>query len=463
MGVGARITKFISKNEFILFILTEFALSIIVSFAALLSYSVAAHTIYAGLLIYILAIITGTLIGMELPLAVRLNNKFEALKFNISNILEKDYYGSLVGGLFFAFIGLPHLGLTYTPFVLGAINLLVAIAMLNFFPSVIKSSKRFSLNIAAIGLVLFIVMGAFNAQRIIFYGEQKKYKDKIVFEKQTRYQKIVITQWKDDYWLYLNGNLQFASYDEPLYHEVLVHPAMKQHPLPKDILVLGGGDGCAVREVLKHTSVRSVRLVDIDPVMTELAQTHPALTEINNHALKDSKVKIINQDAYQYVVHDQWFYDIIIIDLPDPRNVELARFYSLEFYSMLKRHLRPNGIIVTQAGSPYFASKSFKCILNTMEQAGLSAIPLHNQIITMGEWGWVLGVNNNISDEQIKKALHNIRLNDIQTHWINHEAMSLITSFGKNYFFQDTGSIEINTIHNPVVYRYFLNGSWDLY
>ncbi len=463
MGIGARITKFVSKNEFILFILTEFALSLIVSFAALLSYSVAAHTMYAGLLIYILAIITGTLIGMELPLAVRLNNKFEALKFNISNILEKDYYGSLVGGLFFAFIGLPHLGLTYTPFVLGAVNLLVAIAMLNFFPSIIKPGKRLSLNIAAIALVVVIVTGLLNARDIIFHGEQKKYKDKIVYEKQTRYQKIVITRWKSEYWLYLNGNLQFASYDEPLYHEVLVHPAMKLYPIPKDILVLGGGDGCAARELLKYPTARSIQLVDIDPVMTKLAQTHPVLTEINNNAFQSNKVHIINQDAFQYVVNDNRFYDVIIIDLPDPRNVELARFYSLEFYSMLKKHLRPNGIVVTQAGSPYFAASSFRCILKTMEKAGFSAIPMHNQIITMGEWGWVLGVNNNISDEQIINALQGIRFQDIHTNWINHDAMSLITSFGKDFFIGDTSSIEVNTIHHPVVYRYFLSGTWDLY
>lgn len=464
MGLGSRITKYVKKNIFQLFIFTEFTLSLFVSYSALLAYSTAAFSIYTGALIYLMAMFTGLLIGMELPLAVRLNENFEELRVNISSILEKDYYGSLLGGLFFAFVGLPYLGLTYTPFLLGLVNLVVAIAMLNFFPAILRKQTRLKLNITALLVTLFIALGVFNAKNIIFYGEQKKYKDKIVFTEQSKYQKIVITEWRGNHWLYLNGNLQLSTFDEALYHEVLVHPAMMLSKTPFEVLILGGGDGCAAREILKYHDVKKLTLVDLDPAMTDLAKTHPVLLQANDSALYNSKVNIINRDGYKFLEDSEQFFDLIVIDLPDPRNVELSRLYSQEFYTLCRRHMRPNGILVTQAGSPYFAPESFGCILRTVEAAGFSAIPIHNQIVTMGEWGWVLAVNNSdIDDHQIIDALKRSDFTTVETRWINREAINMITSFGKNYFLKPNSAIKVNKIHDPVLYHYYLNGSWDVY
>lgn len=133
MGLGSRITKSFDGDVLKLFLITEFILSIIVSFSAVSTYFFASFIEYIAIYIYSTAIVTGMLIGMELPLAMRLNNEFQSLKLNVANVLEKDYYGSLVGGLFFVFVGLPYLGLTYTPFILGFINLSVAILLLLFF------------------------------------------------------------------------------------------------------------------------------------------------------------------------------------------------------------------------------------------------------------------------------------------------------------------------------------------
>jgi len=463
MGIGSRLTQYIKKNIFILFIFIEFALSLFVAFSALLAYSTAAFSIYAGAMIYFMSTITGLLIGMELPLAVRLNEDFEELRVNISSILEKDYYGSLLGGLFFAFVGLPYLGLTYTPFLLGLVNLSVAIAMLNFFPTILPKKTRIYTNLAAAFVLIIILAGAINAKQIIFFGEQNKYKDKIVFSEQSRYQKIVLTEWRGDYWLYLNGNLQFSTYDEALYHEVLVHPAMALCKTPTNILILGGGDGCAAREILKYPEVKTITLVDLDPAMTNLAKTHPVLLQANDSSMFNPKLTIINKDGYHFLEDSRQFFDLIIIDLPDPRNVELSRLYSQEFYTLCRRHLRPNGILITQAGSPYYAPESFRCVLKTIEAAGFSAIPLHNQILTMGEWGWVLAVNADVAEQQIKNALKNADYSTIETRWLNNDALGLITSFGKNFFIDTNDSIKINKIHDPVLYRYFLKGSWDLY
>ncbi|MCF8365263.1 MAG: polyamine aminopropyltransferase [Bacteroidales bacterium] len=463
MGVGSRITQYIKKNIFTTFIFIEFTLSLFVSFSALLAYSTAAFSIYAGVMIYFMSMVTGLLIGMELPLAVRLNESFEELRVNISSILEKDYYGSLLGGLFFAFVGLPYLGLTYSPFLLGFVNLAVAIAMLNLFPTILKTKTRIRINIVAALVLAIILTGTFNARQIIFFGEQNKYKDKVIYSAQTRYQKIVITEWRNDHWLYLNGNLQLSTYDEALYHEVLVHPAMALSKTPAQILILGGGDGCAAREILKYPGVKNITLVDLDPAMTDLAKTHPVLVEANDSALFHPKLKIINLDGYKFLEDTRQYFDLIIIDLPDPRNVELSRLYSREFYTMCRKQLRLHGVLITQAGSPYYAAESFRCILKTIEAAGFSAIPLHNQILTMGEWGWVLGVNDSIPDEQIKSELFLASFDRVETRWMNNEAMYLITSFGKDFFIDPNDSIKINKIHDPVLYRYFLKGSWDLY
>ncbi len=462
MGLGSRISKSFDKNLLKRFLLVEFTLSFLVSFSPLMVYTASAYTEITSVLIYGLAICIGLLIGMEVPIVIRMNNKFEKLRYNISSILENDYYGSLLGGVFFAFIGLPLLGLIYTPFVLGFVNLLVATALIFGLWHLLEKKERVTITLSGSFVLINLVVGLFVAKPIILFGEQSKYQDKVVYSEQTPYQKIVITQWKDDFWLYLNGNQQLCTKDEVMYHEPLVHPAMKLHPHPINILVLGGGDGCAVREILKYPSVESIKLVDLDPAMTSLGKTHPVLTSLNQNALLDEKVEVINGDGYQVIQNDEDFYDVIIIDLPDPRSVELGRLYSYEFYRSCYRQLRPQGVIVTQAGSPYFATKAFLCIGKTMEKAGFLTQAMHNQVITMGEWGWSIG-QKDPPNESLKESLLQLNFSDVKTTWINNEAMSLLTSFGKNTYIWENDSVEINQIHNPVLYKYYLKGNWDLY
>ena len=463
MGLGSRLSQFIKDKEFEWFIATEFVLSLVVSFSAVATYALTGFYKHVGIFIYFIAIFTGLLIGLEIPLAMRLNERFEELKINVSSILEKDYYGSLLGGIFFAFVGLPYLGLSYTPFILGIINLLAAIALINAFPTFLEKAKRFRYNIIAGVLMAVISFGFVSAEKIVLFGEQRRYQDKIIYSDNSRYQKIVITEWKDDHWLYLNNNLQLCSYDEPMYHEVLVHPAMSLNKTPYDILILGGGDGCAVRELLKYEEVQSIKLVDLDPAVTDLAKTHPVLTELNKNSLFDPKVEVINQDGFIFLDGNKNFYDLIIIDLPDPRSVELSRLYSYEFYELCRKQLRPNGVLITQAGSPYYATRSYNCIEKTMEAAGFSVLPLHNQIITMGEWGWILGTKEQQPKEQIIQKLKTADFSRVETRWYNRESVDLITSFGKNFFAEKADSVKINKIHEPIIHRYYLKGSWDLY
>ena len=460
MGLGSRLTRLISGSLLAWFVGLELSLSLFVGFSSILVYIGSVFTEYTPIIIYGLSIIIGLFIGMEIPLVMRLNSEFEDLKVNVSSAVEKDYYGSLVGGVFFAFVGLPVLGLTYTPFLLAGVNLAVAIVLIFFLKSNL-SKIAFKRSIAvSLLLLMTLILGSIYAQPVVLYGEQVKYKDQVVYSEQSKYQKIILTQWKDHYWLYLNGHQQLSSMDEVMYHEPIVHFPVMLNKHASKVLVLGGGDGCAVRELLKYKDIEQIDLVDLDPSVTDLAKTHEVLLSLNKGALSDARVNVYNDDGYRFIKDSKDFYDVIIIDLPDPKTVELSRLYSYEFYKLCHRQLRPHGTIITQAGSPYFATKAYLCINESMSQAGFSTMRVHNQLITLGEWGWILGSK----DEEISQSLLEDRFNeDISTEWMNKESIQLMTSFGKEIYPGTDTTHRVNKIHDPVLYQYYLEGNWDLY
>ncbi|MGB0430373.1 MAG: fused MFS/spermidine synthase, partial [Bacteroidia bacterium] len=294
-------------------------------------------------------------------------------------------------------------------------------------------------------------------------------KDKVVYSEQTQYQKITITQWEQDYWLYINHNQQLSTLDEFMYHEPLVHPVMLVTKA-QNILIIGGGDGCAARDVLKHENVKSITMVDLDPKMTQIAKENPVFTNLNDSSLWNKKVKVINADGKKFLEQDNNFYDVIIVDLPDPKTVDLGMLYSKEFYYLANHHLAKNGLIITQAGSPYYATRAFYCINKTMKTAGFYTVNMHNQVLTMGQWGWVIGIKSPLSITRPKSEIENQLKQKIKTglvefqqktKWLNTESIDHLFSFGKPL--ADTTGIEINTLTNPVLYQYYNKGNWDLY
>ena len=461
MGIGSRLSKAFRGSLFDTFVAVEFALSILCAISAVSAYLLSAYIVNMAPIIYLLSIIIGILIGLEIPIATRLNDDFEELRINISSVMENDYYGALVGGLLFAFIALPRLGLTYTPILLGAVNFVVAAVLFLKYRKLFKYKRMLTFGLFLIPVLLGIL--AYLAKPIVLYGEQEKYRDHVIYQQQTPYQTIVITQWKDHYWLYLNGNEQFSSYDEERYHEPLVHPAMAVSVSKENILILGGGDGLAVREVLRYRQPKKIVVVDIDPAMTDLGKTHSVFNDLNAGALKDPRVQIYNQDAYIYLKQTDQFYDVVIIDLPDPQTVELARLYSRQFYKLITRLLTPGGAVVTQASSPFFARDAFLSILKSMRTAGIPAIAYHNHIPTLGEWGWVLGMNApNIQSSELKNQLANLSFDEIDTRYLNQEAMRGMLSFGKG-FFERLEEISVNDELDLAVYHYYREGAWDIY
>jgi len=461
MGLGSRTSKYILHDLLDKFIFLEFSLSILCATSIALCYWTSTFSHNTSVLIYSLGILIGLLIGAEIPLVTRMNESYEDLRVNISSVMEKDYYGALVGGLLFAFFALPYFGLTYTPIALGIINFLVASILFWKFRHLVRYKRI--MHISFWSITSFFLVFIFVVKPIMLFSEQKKYKDRIIYQKQTTYQKIVITQWKDKYWLFINGNEQFSTFDEEKYHEPLIHPAMSIAKQRKNILILGGGEGLAVREILKYREVEKITVVDIDPEMTDLAQHHPVITKINQNSMIDMKVNIKNQDAFVFMENNEEFYDVIIVDLPDPNSVQLARLYSNEFYSLCRHRLNKYGIIVTQASSPVHSVKSFACIIKTMESAGFTVLPYHNHIPTLGEWGWCLGVKEeNATYDALKSNVINIDLSQIPTGFLNNDATISMLHFGKGVLVEKD-KVEVNSILDPVLVRYYKKGAWDVY
>ncbi|GJL77173.1 MAG: polyamine aminopropyltransferase 2 [Nitrospinaceae bacterium] len=461
MGLGSRQSRKLSGHLLDRYVLTEFGLSLFCTFSAIFSFWIAAFTIHNGFVIYGIACLIGFLTGLEIPLVTRINEKYEPLRVNISSVMEYDYYGALAGGALFAFLLLPFLGLTYTPVLLGGINLLVAGLILWKFSGLLNWANI--LKVLFLAMIIVVAGAAGFAKPIILYGEQHKYKDKIIYAEQTRYQKIVITQWKKDHWLFLNGSIQFSTHDEHRYHEPLVHPAISLIKERRDVLVLGGGDGLAVRELLKYPDVEQITVIDLDPAMTRLAKSHEILLAINEGALNDPRVQVINQDAYQFIQNSRDLYDAIIVDLPDPKSISLSFLYSLGFYELSRKHLKPFGVLVTQSTSPVYSPEAFLCIKKSMEAAGFSVVPYQNSIPTMGTWGWNLGVKKEaMPADRLKENLLNLEFSGLQTRFLNKDAMTSMAHFGKGLFEKSEG-VEVNTQFNHIILKYYRKGDWDIY
>lgn len=462
MGVGSQVSRSCADKLLDTFIFIEFSLALLVSLSVIFIYAMFGVIEHPAFFIYLLAFTIGLLVGLELPLATRINAHYENLRINISSVLSKDYLGALGGGIFFAFLALPYLGLTLSATIVGCLNFAVALVLGWVWWKEIKWRKVFAVSASVVGLA--IAFAFIFGNDVVLFSEQQRYQDKIVFQTQSRYQNIVLTTFQKDYWLYLNGHQQFSTRDEYRYHESLVHPAMLLSRKAVQVLVLGGGDGLAAREILRHTRVKKMTLVDLDPVMTDLARTHPLLVQINRGALRDKRVSIVNRDAFSFLHDDERIYDVIIADFPDPRTAGLARLYSLQFFQAVSRRLRAGGVFVTQAGSPSYAPRAFQAILKTLRSLH-PAVPLHTYLPTMGDWGWVVAMKSPISNLELRRMILDISLTSLATQlrYLDAETLKHMTSGWGKDFNVSYDTVKINRISDLSLHRYYQGGNWSLY
>ncbi|MEJ8821902.1 polyamine aminopropyltransferase [Variovorax humicola] len=415
MGVGSWLSRYLERQLPAHFLRIELLVALVGGALPALLFMANAWLPGAfRLLLYGLVMVVGTLVGLEIPLVMRILKRNVQLKDLVSQVLTFDYLGALAVSIAFPLLLVPQLGMIRTGLLFGFMNAAVAVWALWLFRHelrrVVSHGVACALTLAAIGAAFV------GADHITTVAEDKFYQDHIVFSATSPYQRIVVTRGQLGHRLFLNGNLQFAERDEYRYHEALVHPVMAAHGAPKKVAVLGGGDGMAVREILRYPSVEQVTLVELDPNMTKLFTEHETLAALNDGSLKSPKVKIVNADAFQWLQQTGAdprsggptqdarapltgsepraaagdLFDVIVVDFPDPTNFAIGKLYTNAFYALLDKRLSASGYAVIQTTSPLVARKSFWTVATTIESVGLIATPYHAHVPSFGEWGYIV-------------------------------------------------------------------------
>jgi len=393
MGMGSWCSRYVRKNELATFVRVEVLIAAIGGCSAALLFLLFDRVQDFRLPLYGLVLAIGFLVGLEIPLLMRILK--DRLEFSdlVSKVLTFDYVGALAASLLFPLLLVPHLGLIRTGFLFGLFNVGVAIAVILMLPQ----RRRMTIELLVAILVAIVLAAGFAAsEKIERTAEVAAYGDPIIYADATPYQRIVITKRNDDLRLFLNGNLQFSSRDEYRYHEALVHPVLSRVANPRNVLVLGGGDGLAVREILKYPSVQSVTLVDLDPAMTTLFRKSSMLIALNHGSLLSPKVHVITADAFSWLRANRQRFDAVLVDFPDPTNFAIGKLYTVSFYRELARALNPGAMLSVQSTSPLVAPKAYWTVATTLEAAGLTTRGYHVYVPSFGEWGFVLASNGPI-------------------------------------------------------------------
>jgi spermidine synthase len=449
MGVGSWLSGFLDKDLAKRFVEVELAVAVLGGFSAPLLFFSFANISYFNVVLYSMVFGIGALVGLEIPLLMRILKDQLDFKQLVARVLALDYVGALVASLLFPLFLVPRLGLTRTSLVFGMLNASVGIWGTWLLENLIKKRDVNVLRVKGFVIIILLFIAFIKADTLTSLAEDSLFTDNIIYAKSSSYQRIVVTKGKTGYALFLNGNLQFNSFDEYRYHEALVHPAMlASDETPKRVLVLGGGDGLAVREILKYPSVESVTLVDLDPMMTELSKNLPALAELNNHALEDSRVSIINADAYVWLDNNAVEpFDVAVVDFPDPNNFALGKLYTTRFYNLLKSKLKPNAAIVIQCTSPLIARNSYWCIVKTLEAAGFSVKPYQATVPSFGIWGYALAKQQDFETPKILSP-------NVELKFLNEKSFASMFDFSSDTSLPNE-EIEINRLDNQALVRYY--------
>ncbi|WP_030232954.1 polyamine aminopropyltransferase [Streptomyces sp. NRRL S-350] len=383
MGLGSLLAKRLTRRPATAFALVECALALTGGLSVLTVYSCWAWLGRYQAAMVGLTCLIGTLIGAEIPLLMTLIQRIrrEDAGRAAADLFAADYIGALIGGLAFPFLLLPALGPGDGALLTGAVNAVAGAAVVLWLFREEPAPRIRRLLWGACLLVLAVLAAAAagsdaveRAARHALYGDQVRYATR------SRYQEIVLTgPAEGPLRLYLDGRLAVCGPDEYRGSEGLVHPAMAAGPDTR-VLLLGGGDGLALREVLRHRGVRTVRLVDADPALPRLARTDPALAALAGHSLDDPRVRTTTADPMAWLrgadadsgtgtgtaadpdtrsgpglgtgaSDGDGPYDVVLADLPAPADGGPVKYHSQEFYGLAARLLSPGGRIAVRAGS----------------------------------------------------------------------------------------------------------------
>lgn len=442
MGVGSFFSKYVEKELLAWFVKIEILVGLVGGTSSSILFLVFDKVASFRIILYFLIGLTGVLVGLEIPLLMRVleKSKFE-FKEIVSKVFTFDYIGALLASVLFPLLFVPYMGLIRTSFFFGVFNTIVALIVCYQFSDELK--HKISLKISAWSVLVLLVIGFVLSDKIMSWSESMAYQDKIIFAKSSHYQRIILTRNKRELKLFLNGNLQFSSTDEYRYHEALVHPGMASRQAIKKVLILGGGDGLAVRELLKYPQIQHITLVDLDTYMTDLFKKNPLLTSLNQGSLTNPKVKVINTDAFQWARNTNEQFDFVVIDFPDPSNFSVGKLYTNTFYREVSKLMSNEAILVVQSTSPYVAPKSFWCVNKTLQSVGLQTQPYHCYVPSFGEWGYVLAS---------KSAFHVAEMYVPNLKFLTKDSFKQMAYFPKD---MQTVQTETNKLNNQILVHYF--------
>lgn len=443
MGLGAYLSRWVRRGLLSTFLQIQFAVGAIGGVSALALTMVYAFGTGYHFVLYLLVGLIGTLVGIEIPLILRLLEERYTLRDLVSQVLSLDYLGALVASLVFPLILLPWVGLVRTALIFGMLNVILGLVIAIFYD---QEARWRGLQVEGATLLAILVVCFVSANRLTSFAEEALYADPIVLTKTTPYQRIVVTSTRTDLRLYLNSNLQFSSRDEYRYHEALVVPPLRSVQNPAEVLILGGGDGLAASVLLKDPRVKRITLVELDPAMVELFSTNPVLTALNNNSLNSARLRVVHGDAFIWLSESKEKFDLAIVDFPDPSSYAIGKLYTKLFYQRLKSRLNDGAAITVQCSSPLFARRTFWCVANTIAKAGFEVRPYHAFVPSFGEWGFCLAG---------KELPATFLPNPVPVRFFDDQTLADSFDFPKDMSRVEVG---VNEIFDQQIVRYF---RWD--
>jgi spermidine synthase len=453
MGIGAYLSARVERDLLALFVRTEMLIGLTGGFSAAVLFVLFDQVTSFRIPLYGILAVVGILVGVEIPLLLRILRDEFAFKELVARVLTFDYIGALFASLLFPLVLVPHLGLIRSSFLFGIVNVAVALWLLFSLGPKIRWVRAH--RAAAMAVLTALVVGFVYADRIMTFSEAAMYTDPVIYARSTPYQRIVLTSSHRDLRLFLNGNLQFSSRDEYRYHEALVHPGLAAVKDPRRVLIFGGGDGLAAREVLKQPAVERIVQVELDPAVVRLFADNSLLTELNNRSFASPKLRVIVDDAFVWLkaragLEDRARFDYVIVDFPDPSNYSIGKLYTLSFFRLLRGILAPGGAVVVQSTSPYVARQSYWCVVATLEAAGFATMPYHAYVPSFGEWGFVLA------------SLAPLRFAEAYPVGLRYVSAATVTDMRRFPPDMDRVPAQINRLDSQALVRYF-DREWSEY
>ncbi|HYC91619.1 MAG TPA: polyamine aminopropyltransferase [Thermoanaerobaculia bacterium] len=441
LGVGAWLSRFLDRDLAARFVDVELGVALIGGLSAPMLFLGFSRLEWFHLFLYGVVFVIGVLVGLELPILMRILKEHLDFKELVSRVLSFDYLGSLFAAVLFPMFLVPRLGLVRTSIVFGLLNAAVGLYGTWLLRPLLRGV--FVLRARAVFVVVVLLIALLRADVLTELSEDELYADDIVYSSSSPYQRILVTSNAAGFQLFLNGNLQFSSADEYRYHEALVHPAMSAAGAPRRVLILGGGDGLALREVLKYRGVEHVTLVDLDPAMTALSSRFPPLARLNEGAFRDRRVRVVNEDAMIWIERVREQFDVAIVDFPDPGSFSLGKLYSTRFYRLLRARLAPGAAVAVQSTSPLYARQSYWCIVRTMEAAGLYVRPYQATVPSFGVWGFSLA--------RVEPFAAPSRVT-VPVRFLDDATLAAMFVFPRD---MQPVPVEINRLDNQVLVRYY--------